>query len=234
MLLRRDHVSAVEPWSSDVEYTVKAWPDLVKALRPLLTAACNIAEERDASLSIEFVTNVFDIAPHLVTMAESDTQTIGEQHPVTLRLRKSRSKDARQPWVERADAIREGTIKTDIHGVDIGNAVLAPCRVLFVRHLLPEDSRPRHPQPPTPEWQLVSRAIAAGVPFICWPLRPGAKADCTDYQADLATWVKQSKPLDTMPARIRSERSNGTMAVHVSVFWDDPLPVYQLREIRQR
>jgi hypothetical protein len=35
-----------------------------------------------------------------------------------------------------------------------------------------------------------------------------------------------------MPARVCTARSEGGLASEVNVFWDDPLPIWQLREIR--
>jgi hypothetical protein len=231
LLLMKDHARTVEPWTAE-DVTVQSWEDLESKLRPIIARARAIADERGASLTVEFVTNVFDIEPHRLLLDAGAYDVLGEQHPVTLRLRTPRSRDLRQPWLQKAEAIRQGKIATQIHGVQVSNATLQACCVLFIRHPLPPGSRPRHPQPLSAEWQLVRRAINAGVPFICWPLRQRSAADCSDFERELATWVNESRPVDRVPARVREERSAGSLAADVNVFWDDPLLTWQLREIR--
>jgi hypothetical protein len=230
-LLHYDHVRAVEPWST-TEQLVRSWDDLEEKIRPLLNQAREIAETRDSSLTVEFVTNVFDIDPHRISLAKGEPDSIGEKNPVILRLRAQRSRDTRQPWIERANAIREGKVSKYLHPVTITSAKLEPCCVLFVRHALPRGSRPPHPDPLTPEWELVRRAVNAGVPYICWPLRYPETGDCSQYERELATWVKESYPFDRVVSRVRQERGAGTLARDLNVFWDDPLPTWQLREIR--
>jgi hypothetical protein len=232
-LLGYDHARAVEPWTP-VKQDVTSWDDLEEKVRPLLNRAREIAESNDASLTIEFVTDVFDIDPHRITLARGEPDTIGEKNPVVLRLRKQRPSDTRQPWIDRADAIRRGAIARHLHPVTTANATLEPCCVLFVGHALPRGSRPPHPQPLTPEWRLVRRSMDAGVPFICWPLRPSATGDWAEYERELVSWVKESRPIGLMPSRVRHERVAGLLAADVNVFWDDPLPTYQLRELRTR
>jgi len=84
----------------------------------------------------------------------------------------------------------------------------------------------------TAEWRLLRRAIDAGVPFICWPLRDlGAEAD---VESDLKTWVEESQPIYRLPARVRQERVAGSLASEMNVFWDDPLPTWLLREFSTR
>jgi hypothetical protein len=230
-LLRYDHARAVEPWTV-IEQEVTSWEDLEDKIRPLLNKARAIAEMQDARLTVEFVTNVFDIDPHRITLEKGELDTIGEKNPVILRLRAQRSKDTREPWVARAEAIRQGQVFTHLHPVTIASANLEPCCVLFVRHALPRGSRPPHPQPLTPEWQLVRRAVNAGLPFICWPLRDPGPGDCSEHEKELTKWVKESRPVDQVPSRVRQERGAGTLAGDLNVFWDDPLPTWQLREIR--
>ena len=230
-LLHYDHARAVEPWTA-AEHEVRSWEELEDVVRLLVNEARTIASTRDARLTVEFVTNVFDIDPHRILLDKGGLDAVGEEHPVILRLRAQRSPETRQPWVQRADAIRQGSITTYLHPVTTTDCRLEPCCVLFVRHALPRGSRPRHPEPLNPEWQLVRRAVNAGVPFICWPLRDGPPRDGSEYERELAAWVKESRPVDHVPSRVRHERRAGTLAADLNVFWDDPLPTWQLREIR--
>lgn len=230
-LLRFDHARSVEPWT--VAEQQSSWDDLAEHLRPLVQAARKIASTLDARLTVEFVTNVFDIDPHRFEI-DDKSDVLGEKHPVVLRWRTQRSRDMRQPWLDQAEAIRLGKTKVCIHGIRTSQAKLEPCQVLFVRHALAPGSHPKHPQPLTPEWKLVRRAISAGVPFICWPLRDTGTVECGDYETDLETWVNESCPIDTVPARVRQERVTNSLATNMNVFWDDPLPTWQLREIRTR
>jgi hypothetical protein len=243
-LLRWDHARAVpltdpdsgtpdEPLEDTPQIAVDSWADLETKLLPKVVAARNIARAQDATLTIEFVTNVFDVDPHLIDLAP-DTR-IGDEYPVILRWRdrSQQSKERRQVWVQRAEQIRQGNVATAVLGIGTGAQALQACAMVFVRHLLPKGSRPKYPDPLTPEWQIVGAAIRAGAPFICWPLRDDTDGGLAAFEQALTRWVIESRPVDRIPTRFMQERPGRAHAAAANLFWDDPLVTFQLREIRK-
>ena len=68
-------------------------------------------------------------------------------------------------------------------------------------------------------------------PFLCWPLSEPADGWAA-VEADVEGWLRGNARLEEVPARVCGDRAARRHASDLTVFWDDPLITWQLREIR--
>ena len=234
-LFRFDRVTSVSPGKWVNPQPVDS-PAVFKALLTArLREAHDLANDSGTSLTVEFLTNLFNITPHRfdsVTGGALVPTMFGSDHPVALRWRgrKQQSIERQQAWVTRAQKIRDGVLACPVHPLsDAGNKV-PDCRAVFVRYALPSETGPGPNRPLTSEWRALYHSIQSGVPFICW-LCDGSD-DVPAGETAVTSWFDMARQLGTIPGYIRDQRAAEPIATAINVFWDDPLTTYQLREIR--
>jgi hypothetical protein len=222
--------------------TVSCWEDLA----PRLAGPISEAQERAGHqpLAIEFLANpaLLDHCPHRI---KSGDGLLGERHSVMYRWRQricEADPFLRQAWLEKAQAIRQKTVKqTKVHGLKLANRQAIPGQlksktgIVSLRFLLAPASS-SNSSASANERAVLCETLRRGLPFVYWLNDARKPEPWAGLEKSLKKWLKDCRRLDDFPDRVCRERSNyDAFATGGTLFWDDPnrIPDWTLTEVTQ-